>query len=238
MEKTLTLAACLTLFVAAAPGALADANSKQSRRLDHAALTINEIMQTPDNGIPQALFDKAVCVGIVPSELKLAVGLGGSYGRGVMVCRLGGNGAWAAPSLFTVGGANFGFQLGGQATDLVFLVMNAEGAKKLLQSGVKLGADASAAAGPVGRTAEGATDVQMHAEILSYSRSRGLFAGVSLAGTVMRPDNDANEALYKRHVSPKQILIDGTVEPPAAAVHLDQILAKYSPKGGSPFNVK
>ena len=143
-------------------------------QLQKATNVINEIMSTPDKGIPHDLLDKAVCVGIVPSEVKFAFLVGGSYGRGVLVCRKGGNGQWDAPSMFTMGGASVGFQIGGEATDVVFLVMNPEGMKKLVQDSVKLGAELSAAAGPVGRSAEGATDAQLHAEILSYSRSRGL----------------------------------------------------------------
>jgi lipid-binding SYLF domain-containing protein len=137
--------------------------------------------------------------------------------------------------MFTSYGGNFGFQIGGKATDIVFIVMNTGGVRKLLQSGVKLGADASAAAGPVGRTAEGATDVQLHAEILGYSRSRGLFAGVSLAGSVLRTDHDANLRLYGHPYKPKEILIDGLATPPAEAKQLDDILARYSPRGGEPF---
>ena len=144
----------------------------------------------------------------------------------------GGTGAWAAPSMFTVGGTNFGFQLGGQATDFVLVVMNAKGAQKLLQSRAKLGADASVAGGPVGRTAEGATDVQLQAEILTYSRSRGLFAGLSLEGQIVKQDNDANERLYGRKVDPKDILFRGTVPAPAAARALDATMTKYSPHGG------
>src|SRR5205807_1821987 len=136
----------------------------------------------PDKGIPGELFEKAVCVGIVPSQIKFALGVGGTYGRGVLVCRKNGNGAWGAPSMFTLGAASIGFQIGGKSTDVVFLVQNSGGAKKLVQDSVKLGAEASVAAGPVGRSAEGATDAQLHAEILSYSRTRGLFAGFSLDG--------------------------------------------------------
>jgi SH3 domain-containing YSC84-like protein 1 len=172
---------------------------------------------------------------VVPSELKFAIGVGGSYGRGVLVCRRGGNGPWGAPSLFTLGGGSFGFQLGGKATDVVFIVMNPEGARKLVKDKVQLGAGLSVAAGPVGRTAQAATDVQLHAEILSYSRSRGLFAGASLDGAVFKQDKDDNRALYGRQVSAEDILIRGTVHTPAAARQLDALLTKYSPKGGSGF---
>ena len=176
-----------------------------------------------------------MCVGIVPSQVKFALGLGGTYGRGVLVCRKGGNGAWDAPSMFTLGAASIGFQIGGKATDVVFLVMNPEGMKKLVQDSVKLGAELSVAAGPVGRSAEGATDAQLHAEILSYSRTRGLFAGASLDGAVVKQDRDDNEKLYGRKVSAKEILIDGTVRTPLAARGLDSALAKHSPTGGQTF---
>jgi lipid-binding SYLF domain-containing protein len=197
---------------------------------------LHEIMGTPDKGIPEELFEKAVCVGVVPSQYKFALGLGGTYGRGVLVCRKGGTGEWGAPSMFTLGAASIGFQIGGKATDVIFLVMNPEGARKLVQDSVKLGAEASVAAGPVGRSAEGATDAQLHAEILSYSRTRGLFAGVSLDGAVMKQDKDDNEKLYGRRVSAKEILIDGTVATPQSARALDNALRKYSPKGGRSFD--
>ena len=205
-------------------------------QLQKATNVVNEIMGTPDKGIPDELLERSVCVGIVPSQVKFALGLGGTYGRGVLVCRKGGNGAWDAPSMFTLGAASIGFQIGGKATDVIFLVMNPEGMKKLVQDSVKLGAEASVAAGPVGRSAEGATDAQLHAEILSYSRSQGLFAGVSLDGAVVKQDRDDNEKLYGRKVTAKEILIDGTVRTPQAAQALDSTLTKYSPKGGRTFD--
>jgi lipid-binding SYLF domain-containing protein len=228
MRKLIAALLCVGLSGAAR----AAERARERERLDRAAEVINEIMGTPEKGIPRDLLNKAVCVGVIPSEKKVALGVGGSFGRGVLVCRQEGTGAWAAPSLFTVGGANFGFQLGGQATDFVLVVMNAKGAEKLLQSKAKLGADASVAGGPVGRTAEGATDVQLQAEILTYSRSRGLFAGLSLEGQIVKQDNDANQRLYGRKVDPKDILFRGTVHPPAAAGALDAALTKYSPHGG------
>lgn len=197
---------------------------------------LNEVMSTPDKGIPQDLLNKAVCVGIIPSELKGAFVVGGSYGRGVLVCRDRGNGPWGAPSMFTLGAGSVGFQIGGKSTDVVFIVMDAEGARKLVGDSVKLGAELSVAAGPVGRSAEGATDVQMHAEILSYSRSRGLFAGASLDGAIVKQDWDDNQHLYGRKVSAKDILFGGEVEVPAEARQLDDTLAKYSPKGGQEFS--
>jgi SH3 domain-containing YSC84-like protein 1 len=204
-------------------------------QLQKATNVVNEIMGTPDKGIPDELLEKSVCVGIVPSQVKFALGLGGTYGRGVLVCRRGGNGAWDAPSMFTLGAASIGFQIGGKATDVVFLVMNPEGMRKLVQDSVKLGAELSVAAGPVGRSAEGATDAQLHAEILSYSRTRGLFAGASLDGAVVKQDRDDNEKLYGRKVSAKEILIEGTVRTPLAARGLDSALTKHSPKGGRTF---
>jgi lipid-binding SYLF domain-containing protein len=204
-------------------------------QLQKATNVVNEIMRAPDKGIPRDLLDKAVCVGIVPSELKVAFVVGGTYGRGVLVCRKGGDGPWDAPSMFTLGAGSVGFQIGGKATDIVFLVMNPEGAKKLVQDSVKVGAELSVAAGPVGRSVEGATDIQLHAEILSYSRARGLFAGLSLGGAVIKQDKEDNEILYGRKISAKAILIDGEVPAPPPARPLDETLAKYSPKGGQPF---
>jgi SH3 domain-containing YSC84-like protein 1 len=211
------------------------AADKTEERLQKAAEVINAVMGTPEKGIPKDLLRKAVCVAVIPSEKKLALGIGGSYGGGALVCRRGGTGSWGGPSMFTVGGANIGFQLGGQATDFVLIVMNAQGAKKLLQSKTKLGSDASVAGGPVGRTAEGATDLQLHAEILTYSRSRGLFAGVSLEGQVIKQDNGANEKLYGRKVDAKDILFGSKVGVPAAARALDSALDKYAPRGGEKF---
>jgi len=209
--------------------------SKEAHRLQNAAIVVNEIMGTPDKAVPQDLLDRAVCIGVIPAEKKFALGVGGNFGRGALVCRRGGNGRWGAPSMFTVGGASFGFQLGGQSADVVFIVMNAKGAKKLVESSVKLGADASVAAGPVGRKAEGSTDLQLRSEILSYSRSRGLFAGVSLEGAVLKQDKEANEALYGRPIEPEEILFTRKVPVPAAARRLDAALTNYSPHGGKPF---
>lgn len=213
----------------------AEAEGKEVERLKKAGEVINDVMGTPEKGIPADLLRKAVCVAVIPSEKKLALGIGGSYGGGALVCRRGGTGSWGGPSMFTVGGANIGFQLGGQSTDFVLIVMNAKGAKKLLQSKTKLGTDASVAGGPVGRTAEGATDLQLHAEILTYSRSRGLFAGISLEGQVLKQDNGANERLYGHKVEAKDILFGTSVSAPAAAHDLDAALDKYAPHGGEKF---
>ncbi len=223
------------LCLSACGAALAAEASREEERLGKAAEVITAIMGTPEKTIPHDLLNKAVCVGIIPSEKKVALGIGGSMGRGALVCRRGGNGPWGAPSMFTVGGLSAGFQIGGQATDFVLVVMNAIGAKKLLQSKSKLGADASVAGGPVGRTSEAATDVQLHAEILTYSRSRGAFAGLSLEGQVVKQDNDGNARLYGRKVDPKDILFTGSVGVPGAARSLDAALTKYSPRGGEKF---
>jgi lipid-binding SYLF domain-containing protein len=214
------------------------ADDKQAARLENSAAVVSEIMGIPDKGIPHDMLDKAVCVAVIPSEKKVALGLGASYGRGAMVCRRDGNGPWGAPSMITVGGANVGFELGGQATDFVLLVMNGRGAEKLLHDSTKIGADASAAGGPVGRDAQGATDLQLHAEILTYSRARGAFAGVSLDGQMFKQDGDSNEKLYGRKLAPEDILFKGVVPAPAAAQPLDTALTQFSPKGGEPFSPK
>lgn len=226
----------LVIAMAAAPvmlnasSARADETKEQSR-LENAGEAMKEILNIPDN-IPQSLLDKAVCVIVLPSVLKAAFGFGGSYGRGAMTCRSGDafNGPWGAPTMMTLEGGSFGFQLGAQATDFVLLVMNPRGASSILNSKVKLGADASAAAGPKGRTAEAATDVTMRAEVLTYSRSRGLFAGISLNGASLRPDNNANLSLYGRAIGAKDIALHGAVPIPAAARMLIATLNQHSPK--------
>jgi lipid-binding SYLF domain-containing protein len=219
------------LALACAPMAFAAHNEKETDRVKDAGVVLKEILNIPDD-IPKDLLDRAECVIVLPSVKKLAIGIGGSYGRGVMVCRNGEHftGAWGAPAMYALEGGNIGFQLGGQATDFVLLVINPRGAESLMGSKVKLGADAAAAAGPKGRTATAATDVVMRAEILSYSRSRGLFAGVSLEGSTLRPDNSANEKLYGRKLTAKEILREGKVSIPAAARTLDAELTKASPK--------
>src|SRR5712692_7778818 len=176
---------------------LASGDKKETDRLENCGMVIKEVMDIPDN-IPEDLINKAECIIVFPSVLKAAFVVGGSYGRGAMTCRSGEHftGPWSAPTMMALEGGSVGFQLGGQATDFVLLVMNPRGARAILSSKVKLGADASAAAGPKGRTANASTDVTMRAEVLSYSRARGLFAGLSLAGSSVRPDNDANERIY------------------------------------------
>ncbi|MGZ7061167.1 MAG: lipid-binding SYLF domain-containing protein [Candidatus Angelobacter sp.] len=212
------------------PTMLASAN-KEKDRLENCGMVIQEIMDIPDD-IPQDLIDKADCVIVYPSVLKGAFIFGGSYGRGAMTCRTGEkfNGPWSAPTMMALEGGSFGFQIGGQATDFVLLVMNERGAKAILTSKVKLGADASAAAGPKGRSAEASTDVTMRAEILSYSRARGLFAGVSLSGSTVRPDNGANETLYDKKVNAQEIVFKGVVPVPPSAQKMVSYLNKKSPK--------
>jgi lipid-binding SYLF domain-containing protein len=229
------LVAMVLFLTVSGTAALAAEETKEEERLHNAANVITEIMGTPENAIPTDLLKKAVCLGIIPSQKKGAFVIGVSYGRGCLICRRGGDGAWGAPSMFTVGGVNVGFQLGGEATDFVLVVMNAKGARKLLQSKSKLGADASAAAGPVGRTASGATDLQLQAEILTYSRSRGLFAGVSLEGAAVIQDTDSNSKLYGKKTAPKDILFTDKVPVPEAAQPLVTALTKYSPNGGQKF---
>jgi len=205
-------------------------DEREEDRVKDAGVVLKEILNIPDD-IPQDLLDKAECLIILPSVKKGAFGIGGSYGRGVMVCRGGEHykGKWGAPALYALEGVSIGFQLGGEATDFVLLVMNPKGAESLLYSKVKLGADASAAAGPKGRTAEGATDIVMNAEILSYSRSKGLFAGVSLEGSTLRSDGGANENLYKKKLTAKEIIREGKVGMPACAHELVSLLDAKSP---------
>src|SRR6201984_2441865 len=203
---------------------------REQKRLEACGQVFKEILDIPE-GIPKDLLNKAECVIVIPSVLKFAIGIGGDFGRGAITCRTGQHftGHWGPPALFALEGANIGLQLGGQATDFVLLVMNPKGATSILSSKVKLGADASAAAGPKGRAAEGATDIVMNAEILSYSRNKGLFAGVSLEGSTLRSDRSANEKLYGRKLSAKDIIRDGKVGVPACAHELDSLLNTKSP---------
>lgn len=214
--------------------ALAADNEKEADRVKEAGTVLKEILNIPDD-IPKDLVDKAECVIVLPSVKKAAFGVGISYGRGVMTCRSGQHytGRWTAPALYALEGGNIGFQLGGQATDFVILVMNPRGAQSLLGSKVKLGADISAAAGPKGRSADAATDLVMRAEMLSYSRARGLFAGISLEGSTLRSDNRANRKLYGRELTAKEIVREGQVGAPVSAHELIALLNKYSPKNKS-----
>jgi SH3 domain-containing YSC84-like protein 1 len=227
------IAAWILALCLGVPGCAAFAanDDKEEDRVHDAGVVLKEILNIPDD-IPQDLLDKAECLIILPSVKKGAFGVGGSYGRGVMLCRGGAHytGPWGPPALYALEGVSIGFQLGGQATDFVLLVMNPQGARSLLSSKVKLGADASAAAGPKGRTAEGATDVVMSAEILSYSRNKGLFAGISLEGSTLRSDGNANEKLYGRRLTAKEIIVEHKVAVPECAKELVALLDKKSPK--------
>jgi lipid-binding SYLF domain-containing protein len=212
-------------------------NDKETDRLENAGMVMEEILNIPDN-IPQDLIDKAECVLVFPSVLKAAFIVGGSYGRGAMVCRSGEHftGPWGAPSMAALEGGSLGFQLGGQATDFVLLIMNPRGGTAILSSKVKLGADMAAAAGPKGRDASANTDATLRAEILSYSRARGLFAGISLEGSTLRPDNEANEKLYGKKLTATEIIRKGAVPVPPSGQRLVSLLEKKSPKNLSDPN--
>jgi lipid-binding SYLF domain-containing protein len=193
----------------------AGVSKAQANRLKEAAEVLTEIHQAPDKDIPNDLWDKASCVAVIPGVKKVAFVLGGEYGKGVLSCRQGTG--WSAPSFMLLEKGSIGFQIGGQSVDLVLLVMNDRGVQRLLEDKVALGGEMSVAGGPVGRDARAMTDVQLKAEILSYSRTQGLFAGIDLSGGVLKPDNDDNEDLYGRRIKPREILVDKTVPPPAAA---------------------
>ena len=230
MRKLLTCLGCI-LFVVLAPLAemvSAADQAKDDDRLRNCGTVLKEILDVPDD-IPQDLLDKADCVVVFPSVLKAAFIVGGSYGRGAMSCRKGEDfrGPWGAPTMMALEGGSFGFQIGGQATDFVLLVMNESGARGILASKVKLGGDASVAAGPVGRDASADTDATLRSEILSYSRARGLFAGVSLEGSTIRPDNGDNQRIYGKKIPARQIVLSGTVAvPPAAGQSISTLDAK------------
>ena len=226
MKRTVVALTLVGLMVLPAFG-----QDKEEDRVKSAGTVISEIMNVPDD-IPQSVIDKADCVVVMPSVLKAAFIVGGSYGRGVLTCRSGRNfrGPWSAPSMMALEGASFGLQLGGQATDFVLLLMSPTSAANILKSKVKIGGDASAAAGPVGRNVSAETDATMRAEILSYSRARGLFAGISLSGSTLRPDNDGNKDLYGKPVTADAIVFDRAVPPPPSAQLLLRTLNRKSPK--------
>ena len=190
----------------------------ERERLKESGDVLKEILDMPDKGVPLSVLRDSRCVIIMPSVKKLALGIGATYGRGVMTCRTSDDykGPWSAPIMMASSGGNIGFQIGGEATDFVIIAMNDQGAKSLVSNKVKLGADASVAAGPVGRTAEASTNASMKAQMLSYSRSRGVFGGVSLSGATLRPDGDANENLYGRKVTPQEIMAGKVTMPPEA----------------------
>jgi SH3 domain-containing YSC84-like protein 1 len=230
MARKSILVACMGLM-ATAP--LFAAN-KEQKRLENAGVVMHEVMNMPE-GIPRDVLDKAECVIVFPSLLKAAFVVGASYGRGAMVCRKGADfrGPWGAPAMYALEGGSVGFQIGGQATDLVLLIMNNRGASSILESKVKLGGDASVAAGPVGRDAAANTDAYMRAEVLSYSRSRGLFAGVSLEGSTLRPDDDATADVYGRKLTAKQIVLGNEISVNVYGRQLVSVLEKNSPRDDS-----
>jgi lipid-binding SYLF domain-containing protein len=233
MRKVMSFLSSLALVVLPLFAQIASASdqTKDDERLRNSGAVLKEILDVPDS-IPQDLLDKADCVVVFPSVLKAAFIVGGSYGRGAMSCRKGENfrGSWGAPTMMALEGGSFGFQIGGQATDFVLLVMNESGARGILSSKVKLGGDASVAAGPVGRDASAETDVTLRAEILSYSRARGLFAGVSLEGSTIRPDDGDNRRVYGREIPARDIVLAGAVAAPPAAEQLIATLDAKTPK--------
>jgi len=209
---------------------LSFAQVKEGRRLEACREVLEELLGGEER-IPRDLLDKAECVAVVPSAKKLALGFGGRWGKGAVVCRgQGGDGSWGAPLMISLGGGSFGLQVGGQAADYVFLVMNPKGIDYLMRSQFTLGADAAVAAGPVGRTGSAATDLRMRAEILSYSRTRGLFAGLSLEGSVVKQDQDGNENVYGARVDATRLLLEGAYPVPVAGRGLVELLATSSPR--------
>lgn len=222
------LLVCLISFSATA------AQDDQEKRLGECTRVVKEILNIPE-GVPRDLLDKAECVAVMPSVKKAAFGIGGSYGKGALICRTGTDfkGPWGAPAMYRLEGASFGFQIGGAATDFLLLVMNPSGVESLIKSKVKLGGDATAAAGPKGRSTQAATDVLMTAEILTYSRAKGVFAGVSLEGSTLREDGGDNEDLYGAKVSAREIILDGKVSPSAEGKELQGLLQEKSPENKS-----
>jgi lipid-binding SYLF domain-containing protein len=231
MKKYIVAAACLSLL---AGFVYAKKLNKEQRRLEECGLVMQEVLNIPDS-IPHELLEKAECVIVIPSVKKLAFGIGADYGRGAMVCRTGEKfrGPWGAPAMYALEGASVGFQIGGEETDLILLVMNNRGMESILSSKVKLGADASIAGGPKGRTAAADTDAWMRAEILSYSRARGLFAGISLEGSTIRPDDDASEQVYGRAIKAKDIVRGEHTGVPMTGRHLVNELQKSAPRNES-----
>jgi SH3 domain-containing YSC84-like protein 1 len=229
MKRYFLFAVCLSLSAGVVYAA-----TKEQRRLEKCGLVMEEILKIPDN-LPEQVLAKAECVIVFPSLMKVAFGMGKDYGRGAMVCRTGKefNGPWGAPAMYALEGDSIGMQIGGESTDLILLVMNQRGAASILSSKIKLGGDASATAGPKGRDASANTDAWMRAEILSYSRSRGLFAGVSLEGSTLRPDNKANARIYGRKITAKAILLGNEVATPPSGHHLVRTLQSHAPRNES-----
>src|ERR1700680_1847797 len=231
MKRFMVTAACLTLVAGAV---YAVRLNKEQQRLENCGVVMEEVTNIPDN-IPQELLEKAECVIVIPSVKKLAFGVGADYGRGAMVCRTGEKfkGPWGAPAMYALEGGSVGFQIGGEATDLILLVMNDRGMESILSSKIKLGADASIAGGPKGRDASADTDAWMRAEILSYSRSRGVFAGVSLQGSTLRPDDEASGQVYGRAIKAKEIVRSESLGAPETGRQLVRTLQKSAPRNES-----
>lgn len=221
MRKSVLIASLVVMF--ALP--VFASHSKQVERVEESGIVMSEILNIPEGSIPQDLLRKAECIAVIPAMKKAALGIGGNYGKGVMLCRS--HETWTAPVMVQITGGSFGFQIGGTSTDLILLVMNKRGINKLLESKVTLGGNASAAAGPKGRSTAAMTDVQMRAEILSYARSRGLFAGISLEGCVLKPNMDDTEDLYGKRVDPRELLLEGKGEVPESAKSLIKLLGQY-----------
>jgi lipid-binding SYLF domain-containing protein len=219
-KLTLAVALCLSLSLSA---------SKESDRILNAADVLKEIMAAPDKGIPGDVMGRAACIAVIPSLKKLAIGFGGENGKGIVACR-NRDGAWGPPSMLSITGGSFGLQLGAQSIDLVMVIMNRKGIDFLTRDKFEVGGDASAAAGPVGRDAQAGTNATADAEIYTYSRAKGLFAGISLKGAVVKPDVDGNAVIYGKHVDPRELLKDGKEAPPAAAAPFMKELHKYAPK--------
>jgi lipid-binding SYLF domain-containing protein len=226
-SKRLRRLAIAGLGAAALSAGLLYGGESAASRLTTSATVLREVMATPDNSIPEELLDNSACIVIVPGMKKAAFVVGGQYGKGFILCRLPSGTGWSAPAAVMIEGGSVGFQIGGSETDVIMLVMNKRGAEKLLSSKFTLGADASVAAGPVGRTSSADTDLKMHAEILSYSRSRGAFAGISLDGATLRPDNDTNAELYHRTLTNEQI-VSGNIKATRAGSKLTAQLNKFS----------
>jgi len=231
MKKYLVAVACLTLVSGTV---YARKLNKEQSRLEECGVVMQEVLNVPDN-IPHDLLEKSECVIVIPSVKKLAFGVGADYGRGAMICRTGEHfrGPWGAPAMYALEGGSIGFQIGGEATDLILLVMNERGMDSILSSKVKLGADASVAGGPKGRDVSADTDAWMRAEILSYSRSRGAFAGISLEGSTIRPDDDASERVYGRVIKAAEIVRSDKMAVPATGRHLVNVLQKNAPRNES-----
>lgn len=233
MKRNMVIAALCLYVVTAAPSAFAGSKAEARARAQKAATAFQEVMSAPDQGIPQELIDRAHCVAVFPSVVKGGFIVGGQYGKGLISCRRA-EGSWGAPAYFTIGGGSFGLQIGGQAVDLVLLIMNEDGVEGLLQDKFEIGAGAAASAGPLGRNTHVSTDVLLKSQIVSYSRSRGLFAGLELKGAVIMQDNEANKDMYGQEISAREIIVDGKARTPSEISIFPQTIRKYSSKSVRP----